>query len=145
MTLDWLNSKWMEPFISLRALYQFGPNPIRTSKVAKQVAKTLEEHGWLSRVKQPVFLGSIRQMKHGKLSERRTFYASVLALQVGDGAEDERINKAVSNIERELFAQVSGLEIFAERVGLSLERLLAFSMALENDLVKTYPATVNTE
>ena len=83
-------------------------------------------------------------MKHGKLSERRTFYASVLALQVGDGAEDERINKAVSNIERELFAQVSGLEIFAERVGLSLERLLAFSMALENDLVKCYQRDLDT-
>jgi hypothetical protein len=52
--------------------------------------------------------------------------------------------EAVSKIERELFAQVSGLEIFAERVGLSLERLLSFSTALEDDLVKFYQRDLNT-
>jgi hypothetical protein len=64
----------------------------------------------------------------------RAFYASALVLQVADGVEDEKANEVVSKIERELFAQVSGLEIFVERVGLSLERLLAFSTALEFNL-----------
>jgi hypothetical protein len=59
----------------------------------------------------------------------RSFYSSVMILQVGEGVQTEIAIEAVSKIERELFAQVSGLEIFAERVGLSLERLLSFSMA----------------
>ena len=48
----------------------------------------------------------------------RAFYSSALILQVGEGIKDELAIEAVSKIERELFAQVSGLEIFAERVGL---------------------------
>ena len=74
----------------------------------------------------------------------RAFYSSVMILQVGEGVKNERAIEAVSKIERELFAQVSGLEIFAERVGLSLERLLSFSMALENDLVKFYQRDMDT-
>jgi hypothetical protein len=65
-------------------------------------------------------------------------------LQVGEGLEDKRAIEAVSRIERELFAQVSGLEIFGDRVGLSLERLLSYSMALENDLVKCYQRDLDT-
>ena len=74
----------------------------------------------------------------------RAFYASVLVLQVADTVVDEKANEVVATIERELFAQVSGLEIFAKRVGLSLERLLAFSMALENDLIKFYQRDLST-
>ena len=47
-------------------------------------------------------------------------------------------------LEKEIYAKVSGLEIFAERVGLSIDRLLAFSTALENDLVKCYQRDLNT-
>jgi hypothetical protein len=74
----------------------------------------------------------------------RAFYASALVLQVADGVEDEKANEVVSKIERELFAQVSGLEIFVERVGLSLERLLAFSTALEFNFVQLFQRDLNT-
>jgi len=74
----------------------------------------------------------------------RAFYASVMILQVGEGVESEIAIEAMSKIENELFAQVSGLEIFAERIGLPLERLLSFSMALENDLVKFYQRDLDT-
>jgi hypothetical protein len=74
----------------------------------------------------------------------RAFYSSVMTLQVGEGVESEIAIEAMSKIEKELFAQVSGLEIFAERVGLSLERLLSFSMALENDLIKFYQRDLDT-
>jgi hypothetical protein len=43
-----------------------------------------------------------------------------MILQVGEGVTGERATEAVLKTEKELFAQVSGLEIFAERVGLSL-------------------------
>jgi hypothetical protein len=49
-TLDWLQSSWGEDMISLRALYQKGPNAIREAKKAKMVVRILEDHGWLERV-----------------------------------------------------------------------------------------------
>jgi hypothetical protein len=54
ITLDWLQTKWTEPCVSLRALYQFGPNRIRTAKVARQIAGILEKHGWLIQVENAV-------------------------------------------------------------------------------------------
>jgi len=74
----------------------------------------------------------------------RAFYSSVMILQVGEGIKDERAIEAMSRIEKELFAQVSGLEIFAERVGLSLERFLSYSMAQEDDFVKLYQRDLDT-
>ena len=92
--------------------------------------------------------GAVRQtinvVENLSLRFDRAFYSSVLVLQVADRVVDVKANEVVTKIERELFAQVSGLEIFAERVGLSLERLLAFSTALENDLVKCYQRDLNT-
>ncbi len=43
---DWL-SKHDEKFISLPGIYQYGPKSIRERAKAKQIAKILEEHGWL--------------------------------------------------------------------------------------------------
>jgi sugar-specific transcriptional regulator TrmB len=92
--------------------------------------------------------GAVRQtidvVENLSLRFDRAFYSSVLVLQVADRVVDVKANEVVATIERELLAQVSGLEIFAERVGLSLERLLAFSTALENDLVKCYQRDLNT-
>jgi hypothetical protein len=74
----------------------------------------------------------------------RAFYSSVMILQVGEGVKNKIAIEAMSKIEKELFAQVSGLEIFAGRVGLSLERLLSFSMVLENDFLKFYRRDLDT-
>lgn len=49
-TLGWLQTVWHEDHISLRALYQMGPNAIRTSAKARMIVEILEEHGWLERL-----------------------------------------------------------------------------------------------
>jgi hypothetical protein len=49
-TLVWLLNVWEEPEVSLPDLYQYGPNPIRDKTTALNVAKILEDHGWLSPV-----------------------------------------------------------------------------------------------
>jgi hypothetical protein len=51
-TLDWLGKEWNEPAVSLPDLYQNGPNAIRDAATARQVAKVLEEHGHLLRIKE---------------------------------------------------------------------------------------------
>ena len=92
--------------------------------------------------------GAVRQtvdvVENLSLRFDRAFYSSVLVLQVADRVVDVKANEVVATIERELFAQVSGLEIFAERVGLSLERLLAFSTALEFNFVQLYQRDLDT-
>ena len=50
----------------------------------------------------------------------------------------------MTKTKTELYAQVSGLEMFAERVGLSVERLLSFSQALDHDLIKYYQRDLDT-
>ena len=49
--IDWLHTTWNEPLVSLPTIYQNGPRAIRDKKTAKRIAKILEDHGWLSRVK----------------------------------------------------------------------------------------------
>ena len=92
--------------------------------------------------------GAVRQtvdvVENLSLRFDRAFYSSVFVLQVADGVVDVKANEVVTKIERELFAQVSGLEIFAERVGQSLERLLAFSTALEFNFVQLYQRDLDT-
>jgi hypothetical protein len=46
LLLDWLSS-WGERNISLRDIYQFGPNAIRDRKTALRVVQILEAHKWL--------------------------------------------------------------------------------------------------
>jgi hypothetical protein len=48
--LDWLQSAWGKDMISLRALYQKGPNKIRDVNTAKKIVAILEAHEWLERV-----------------------------------------------------------------------------------------------
>lgn len=45
--LAWLQKQWDDPCISLPDLYQFGPNPVRDLKTARDVVRGLENHGWL--------------------------------------------------------------------------------------------------
>jgi hypothetical protein len=48
--LDWLLRRWDEPAITLPALYQRGPGPIREASTARKVVGILEDHGWLVRI-----------------------------------------------------------------------------------------------
>lgn len=45
--LYWLQTKWAEPFVGLKVIYQRGPSRIRTAAKAKRSVAILEEHGWL--------------------------------------------------------------------------------------------------
>lgn len=45
--LSWITNKWSEPFIGLKAIYQFGPNAIREASTARKAVAVLVEHGWL--------------------------------------------------------------------------------------------------
>ena len=59
-TLDWLRSSWREELVSLRALYQKGPNAIRDAKTAKKVVAILEEHRCLERVDSGAIVDGVR-------------------------------------------------------------------------------------
>lgn len=48
--LEWLQA-WPEPTIGLVAIYQFGPNSMRTRETARRAVSVLESHGWLHRLK----------------------------------------------------------------------------------------------
>ena len=74
----------------------------------------------------------------------RSFYSAILLLQIADDVEDDDVNDVVSKIESEIYANISGLELFAERVGLSLERLLAYSTASEFNFVQLYQRDLET-
>jgi hypothetical protein len=50
--LDWLHEGWGEENISLPDIYRRGPYAIRDQKTARDLARVLEEHGWLSRISQ---------------------------------------------------------------------------------------------
>jgi hypothetical protein len=74
----------------------------------------------------------------------RGFYAQVatlLAVGQSDRAESSELRKEV---ESELCAFVAGMVMLAGRVGLSTHRLLAFSIALEHDVVKHYQKDLET-
>lgn len=45
--LDWLHSKWSEPFIGLKVIYQHGPSAVRQKSTAERMVAILEDHGWL--------------------------------------------------------------------------------------------------
>lgn len=48
--LDWLQSKWIEPVVSLPDIYRRGPNSIRDRATTKKLVTILEEHRWLRRI-----------------------------------------------------------------------------------------------
>ena len=47
--LTWLLTKWTEPVVGLKVIYQFGPNAIREAATARKAVAVLEEHGWLEK------------------------------------------------------------------------------------------------
>lgn len=48
--LEWLQTSWQEPLISLPDIYQSSLNAISNQKTAGKIVETLELHGWLERV-----------------------------------------------------------------------------------------------
>lgn len=44
----WLQDKWQEPFVSVRAIVRLGPNSIRSTNTAKAAIAILLDHGWLT-------------------------------------------------------------------------------------------------
>ena len=56
-TLEWLEREWNEDFVSLRAIYTHGPNPVRDAKTARRIAAILADHGWLFPTKEAVIVG----------------------------------------------------------------------------------------
>ncbi|MBM3489985.1 MAG: DUF3987 domain-containing protein [Alphaproteobacteria bacterium] len=48
--LDWVQTEWPEPLISLPDIYQRGPNAIRDGKTARRLMGVLVEHGWVAPV-----------------------------------------------------------------------------------------------
>ncbi len=45
----WLGSKWTEPFISVRAIVNRGPNSLRETRLVRKIIPMLEANGWLIR------------------------------------------------------------------------------------------------
>ena len=65
----------------------------------------------------------------------RAFYhllAGVFALQANDGNDKDRVQEMAMKIKN-IFALVAGLDMFAERLGISGERLLSFSSVLDSE------------
>jgi len=46
----WLYDSWGKPFITKRDVAQLGPNALRTSDLASEGLRLLEQHGWIRRV-----------------------------------------------------------------------------------------------
>ena len=92
--------------------------------------------------------GAVRQtinvVENLSLRFDRAFYSSVLVLQVAEQISGKQATDLAVRLEKEIYAKVSGLEIFAERVGLSIDRLLAFSTALEFNFVQLYQRDLDT-
>ena len=44
---EWLQTKWAEDFVTIKAVSNYGPNQIRERKAAKKLIPILEDHGWL--------------------------------------------------------------------------------------------------
>jgi hypothetical protein len=59
--LEWLLTHWQEQAISLPDLYQRGPDAIRDAKTARQIAATLEDHGWLMRIPQGAKIAGVHR------------------------------------------------------------------------------------
>lgn len=45
--LEWIQSEWTEPALSLRVVLRRGPSSLRTKAVAEPLVELLETHGWL--------------------------------------------------------------------------------------------------
>lgn len=60
---------------------------------------------------------------------------------VASGDSDKGVVKAVAEKLKNMFALVAGLDIFAERVGLSRERLLSFSTVLDSTFFEYFLLT----
>jgi hypothetical protein len=50
---NWISSHWYEPFISRADVQQFGPGPVRDSKLLKQIFKVLVEYEVLRPCSEP--------------------------------------------------------------------------------------------
>jgi len=48
--LDWMRGRQRNVF-SLTDIYQYGPNGIREAKLARKIAEILQDHGYLSKIK----------------------------------------------------------------------------------------------
>ena len=46
----WLGSKWTEPFISVRAIVNRGPNSLRETRLVRKIIPMLEANGWLIKI-----------------------------------------------------------------------------------------------
>tara|TARA_B100000315_G_C14504431_1_gene553890 strand:- start:7 stop:540 length:534 start_codon:yes stop_codon:yes gene_type:complete len=68
----------------------------------------------------------------------RAFYASALILQTAEEIGGKQAEELITRIEKDMYAKISGLDLFAERVGLSVDRLLAFSTALNGNFVQPF-------
>jgi hypothetical protein len=69
--LDWLIEKWEEPAIYPAAIYNDCTiREVRDRRTALQIISTLENHGWLIRLKEPIRIkGSVRKeawLIHGR-------------------------------------------------------------------------------
>jgi len=61
LALNWLLQRWSEPAISLPALYQLGPGPIREASTARKIVGILQDHGWLVRIVEGAIVAGIRR------------------------------------------------------------------------------------
>ena len=50
----WLIAVWSEPFVSIRAIVNRGPNSIRETRLVRKLVPILEANGWLARMPEGV-------------------------------------------------------------------------------------------
>lgn len=48
--LEWFQTSWPEPLVSLPDIYRLGPSRVRDAKTARAAVRVLEDHGWLVRI-----------------------------------------------------------------------------------------------
>jgi hypothetical protein len=69
--------------------------------------------------------------------DRAFYHMTMTLLAIGLSNHSENLPTA-SEMYSEMYGLVIGTELFAEKVGLSMERLLSFSIALEHNLIALY-------
>jgi hypothetical protein len=74
----------------------------------------------------------------------RAFYASALILQTAEEIGGKQADELILRIEEDMYAKISGLDLFAKRIGLSVDRLLAFSTALNGNFVQPLRRDLDT-
>jgi len=70
----------------------------------------------------------------------RAFYhllSAAFAIQAGEGSEKDS-TLAMAEKLKGIFALVTGLDMFAEKVGISTERLLSFSTVMDSEFLEYY-------